>query len=335
MPEPLYLLTGASGFLGNNLLLKLLEQQRRVRVLLRPAARARVQIPDAVEVILGDIVDAPSLERFFDAPEGTPLIVLHCASVVTFDPGYDARVYAANVQGVRNILEQCRRHPGTRLIYVSSTSAIPELPAPQTHAEVTRFDPALVRGYYAKTKAEATGLVLDAARAGEINASVVFPSGIFGPHDHAFGLVSGFLTAYVHGRIPAGLPGSFNMVDVRDLADGILSCAERGRAGEGYILAGEVLSFRALLDAFHACTGARRVRLIVPDPLATLAALCAEGYCKLLRKKPLLTRFLLYNLRRNNRYSSEKAASELGFRVRPVEQTIRDTVNWLKAEGRL
>jgi dihydroflavonol-4-reductase len=222
-----------------------------------------------------------------------------------------------------------------KLVYVSSTGAIPELPRGQAIAEPTVLNPDLVRGCYSKTKAEATKLVFDAARNKGLDASVVYPSGICGPNDFAYGFVAQFIMDYVGGKMPMGVAGSFNSVDVRDLADAVISCAEKGRKGEGYILSNDFITIADIFRIIHIHTGAPEVKTILPLSIARIMAFFTDLVSKVSGKRAQLTSFSIYNLARNNNFSSAKARQELGFKTRAFEETIVDTVKWLLQEGKI
>jgi dihydroflavonol-4-reductase len=222
-----------------------------------------------------------------------------------------------------------------KLVYVSSTGAIPELPHGQTIAEPDALNPNLVRGCYSKTKAEATNLVFDAVRNKGLDASVVYPSGICGPNDFAYGFFSRFIMDYVQDKMPAGVAGSFNSVDVRDLADAVISCAEKGCKGEGYILSNDFVTIADIFRIIHTHSGAPEVKTILPLGVARFMAFFTGIASKITGKPAQLTSFSIYNLARNNNFSCEKARRELGYRTRPFEETIADMVKWLVAEGKI
>lgn len=118
--EPLYLVTGAAGFLGGTVCRRLVERGRQVRALVLPGDKAREFIPDQVEITLGDLTDQASLDRFFTARPGQDLYVIHCASIVTVNPDYSQKVMDVNVGGTRNIIRCCLKTPGfQKLVYVS------------------------------------------------------------------------------------------------------------------------------------------------------------------------------------------------------------------------
>ena len=335
MNNRLYLLTGAAGYLGSNISRKLLESGERVRALVLPGDPAAGHVPEGVEVVSGDLLDLESLERFFAAPEGTEVIVLHCASFVTVNPDPNPKVYAVNVTGTRNILAMCLKRAVKKLVYVSSTGAIPELPNGRTIREVDWFDPKAVVGYYGETKAEATQLVLDAVHEKGLDASIVYPSGIAGPNDFGYSFFATFVIDAAMGKMPAGVQGSFNAVDVRDLADGVIACAEKGGKGEGYIMSNDLVTIREMFQLIARYTGAREVKMILPVWVARALAAVMKIQSKLTGKPALLTSFAIYNLARNNNFSSEKARRELDYRTRPFEETIEDTVNWLREERKI
>lgn len=122
-------------------------------------------------------------------------------------------------------------------------------------------------------------------------------------------------------------------MDVRDLAEGVVSCCLKGRMGEGYIMGNQTVTMQDLFGAVAEASGCRRVKLIMPAGLAKFLAATAETVSKLTGKPTILTRFAIYNLVRNNNFSSDKAAKELDYHYRPFSETIRDEVLWLREEG--
>ena len=328
--ETLYLLTGGAGLLGGNILRQLLARGFRVRTLVLPGDPALSAMPQGVEIIQGDLLDDTALERFFTVPDQTELIVIHAAGIVTMDPRPNETVRLVNVEGTRAMVTQCLKHRVRKLIYVSSTGAIPELAHGEVIREVTRHDPDQVIGYYAKTKAMATDLVFDAVRDHGLDASVVYPSGIFGPDDYGFGLITSAIRMVARGRLPIAIGGSFNSVDARDLAAGILACAEKGRRGEGYIMASHCYTFTELIETICQESGIPEPRYTIPLGLVRPFAGLGSFYGKLTRQPAWFSSYTVYNLSRNNEFSAEKAQRELGFACRPLNETIADTIAWLK-----
>ena len=335
--ERYYLLTGAAGFLGTNICMQLLEAGCKVRALVLPNDKSVKYIPAEVEVVLGDLTDAASLEPFFTVPEGCSSVVIHCASMVTVNPNYSEKLMAVNVGGTRNIITKVLAHPECeKMVYVSSTGAIPEQPHGTRIKEVSKFDPCdpkLVVGAYSQSKAKATQMVLDAVNVMGLRACVVHPSGILGPNDHAIGETTGTLLQIIKGEMPMGMQGSFNLCDVRDLAAGTIAAIDKGRIGECYILANKTVTLKDMCDMLHKECNAKQIKFYLPLDLADKIAAGLEKQAEKTGKMPLMTTFSVYNLARNNEFDCTKAQQELGYTTRSYEETIHDEVQWMIAEG--
>ncbi len=330
----IYLVTGAAGFLGSNVCRELIANGQKVRAFVLPNDKSRKFIPDGVEIVLGDLTDMDSLEKFFTIPEGMESVCLHIASIVTISPDYSQLVMDVNVGGTKNILRMVKDHPECRkLVYCSSTGAIPEQPKGVAIREVNHFDEKKVVGCYSQSKALATQAVLDAVKNEGIDATVVHPSGILGPYDYAVGTVTGTLIQIINGEMQGGIAGSFNLCDVRDLAHGLIMAATQGRKGECYILGNEVVTFKDFSNMIADEAGVKRVKMFLPVKLAYFLAKHAERKAKKTGKKPVLTSFAVYNLARNNTFDSSKAEEELDYHTRSYRETIHDMVCWMKEDG--
>jgi dihydroflavonol-4-reductase len=335
MGNTLYLLTGAAGNLGSSVARQLSAEGKKVRALVLKDDPSAARLPKDVEILVGDVTDVASLDHFFDVDEGTDVIVIHCASIVTVTPDYSKKVYEVNVTGTKNIVEKCVEYGVKKLVYISSTGAIPELPKGNAIVEVTDFPTEKIVGFYGKTKAEATQAVVNAVRCANLDASIVFPTGISGPGDYAYGPVASFIIEYVRGEMPVGIDGCFNAVDVRDLASGVIACCEKGRKGEGYIMGNACVSMKKMIHLISKESGAKEIRVILPIWIAAVIARLASFFAKYSGKRPKMTSYAVYNLSRNNNFSFDKAAKELGYKVRPFEETIADTIAWLKIENKI
>jgi dihydroflavonol-4-reductase len=335
MKNRIYLVTGAAGNLGSSICSQLLEKGERVRALVLKGDPAAERVPKNVEIMLGDVTDTASLERFFTVENNVEVIVIHCASIVTVSGDYSKKLYDVNVGGTKNIVNKCMEHKVKKLVYISSTSAIPEPPNGQKIIEVDHFSPEGIVGHYGKTKALASQIVMDAVNENGLDASIVFPSGICGPEDYAYGPVSSFVIDYVNGKMPGGVAGSFNAVDVRDLADGVISCCDKGCRGEGYIMGNTFVSMRDMFRLISRLSGAKEVKTILPIPVANVLAKLLGLVSRITGKPAPLTTFMVYNLTRNNNFSSKKAEKELGYHTRPFDETIADMIKWLRKEGKI
>ena len=336
MKKAIYLVTGATGFLGSNVCRQLLERGETVRTFALPNDNAIKFMPSEAEIVLGDLCDSESLERFFIIPEGMESIVIHCASMVSVNPDYSQKLMDINVGGTKNIIDKCLQHRECRkLVYVGSTGAIPELPKNQKIREIDKFEPNQVAGCYSQSKAMAAQAVLDAVSEKGLNACIVHPSGILGPGDYAISETTSTVIQILNGEMPAGIQGSFSLCDVRDLAHGCIMAADKGKKGESYILGNKEVTFRELSRMVSKESGCKPIKLFLPLGFANLLAKIMEKQAKKNGKKPLLTTFSVYNLARNNTFDYSKAVNELGYTTRPYEETLRDEVVWLRSEGKI
>ncbi|MBR6352220.1 MAG: NAD-dependent epimerase/dehydratase family protein, partial [Firmicutes bacterium] len=332
----IYLLTGAAGFLGSNICSQLIERGDKVRAFVLKGDPAIKYIPEGVEIFEGDLCSAEDCSRFFDVPAGYETICIHCASMVTVNPDYNEKLIAVNVGGTENIIAAAKSHDSMRkLVYVSSTGAIPELPKGQKIKEVNQFvpyDDDKVVGWYSRSKAMATQKVLDAAAEG-MNACVVHPSGILGPNDHAISETTGTIIKIMNGEMPVGMGGSFNLCDVRDLAFGTIAACDKGRKGECYILGNKEVTLKEVAKMLHDACGCKQPLFYVPIAMAYRLAASMEKKAAKTGEKPLMTNFAVYNLDRNNSFDYSKAERELGYHTRPYSETLTDEARWLVEAG--
>jgi len=327
----LYFITGAAGHLGSVITRQLINSGNEVRALVLPNEK---HVPEKAKLYFGDVRNKESLRPCFENLNGHRLIVIHCAGIVSIASKFDQAVYDVNVTGTKNIVDLCREYNVSRLVYISSVHAIPEKPNGMTITEITEFNPDYVVGLYAKTKAEATAYVLDASRQG-LDACVVHPSGITGPYDHGNGHLTTLVVDYYKRRLTSGVSGGYDFVDVRDVADGIISACDKGRQGECYILSNKFFRIRDILTLLHKITGKRKIKSFLPIWFVKMTAPLAELYYKILKQTPLFTSYSIYTLNSNAQFSHQKATSELGYTTREMRETLTDTVNWLKENGRI
>ena len=201
----IYLVTGAAGFLGLTVCKQLISEGRKARAFILPNDPARKYIPEEIEIFEGDLTDKQSLEPFFRIPEDASGIVMHIGSIVTSNPDFNQKVIDVNVGGTKNIIDLCLSMPRIeKLVYCSSTGAIPEQPKGTAIKEIDYFDETKVPGCYAMSKALASQEVLDACHHRGLNACIVHPSGIMGPGDFAMGEMTGSLSGSLTANFPQG-----------------------------------------------------------------------------------------------------------------------------------
>ncbi|MDO5602968.1 MAG: NAD-dependent epimerase/dehydratase family protein [Oscillospiraceae bacterium] len=324
--KELYIVTGANGHLGSALIKELEKKDCEVRGLILPGEQAKNH--KNITYYEGDVRDKDSLRPLLRNREGKRTIVIHTAGIVAISEGVSPQLYDVNVNGAKNVVAVCLEEKADRLVYVSSVHAIPEKTKPRVLREVDRFSAQWVEGGYAKTKAEATQAVLDAAKQG-LDAVVVHPSGILGPYNGRGNHLVQMVEDYLLRRLPACVKGGYDFVDVRDVARGCLLAAEKGKSGECYILSNRHYDVKEVLGMVRENAGGRRLP-VLPMWMAKMAAPLLGWYAKLKKERPLYTRYSLYTLSSNDRFSHDKATKELGWQPRDLSETIADTVTWIQ-----
>ena len=325
----IYIVTGASGFLGNNII-RMLEHDDNAEV------RAFVLNGESItslnnlkcSIYYGDVTKADTLNSIFDGSGDAEIFVIHCAAVVYIKSKYNSRVYDVNVNGTKNIVDKVLEY-NAKLIYVSSVHAIPEKSDGDLISEVSIFNPDDVVGLYAKTKAEAARYVMDSVKDKGLNACIVHPSGILGPYDFSNSHLTALVSEIVRGKLPMCVKGGYDFVDVRDVAKGIIMACDKGKKGECYIMSGEFVSIKKLADLVCDVVGKKRIKVVLPIMIAKIVAPFYEMYYNLKGKTPLFTKYSLYTLSSNSNFSNEKAKRDLGFVTRDITDTVRDMVMWI------
>ncbi|NTV78481.1 MAG: NAD-dependent epimerase/dehydratase family protein [Clostridiales bacterium] len=329
-----YLITGAAGHLGCAILQELASKNVAVRALVLPNDPFADKIPAWVETVYGDVCDIASLEDFFDNPKQDDLIVIHAAGIVSITSRFDSRLYQVNVNGTKNIVTLCLKNNVSRFIYVSSVHALPDPPLGQMIIEAKSFHPHLIKGAYAKTKAEASQIVMNAISNG-LKGSIVHPSGIIGPYDYGRGHMTAMIIDYYTGKLNTCIKGGYDFVDVRDVAKGILSCCNLGKPGEAYILSNRYCSVEEILSTLHKLSGKKEIKHTIPLWLAKAASPCAEFYYRRKNQTPLYPAYSISTLSKKVDFSHKKADLELHYTTTPLEITLQDTLDWLKKNQRL
>ena len=181
--KKIYIITGANGFLGNNIIRKLeQDDNNEIRALVLHGESVESLKNLKCKLYYGDITKKESLSSIFENIDDRKVFVIHCAAVVYIKSKYNPLVYNVNVNGTKNIVDKVLE-ANAKLIYISTVHALPEKPNHGLITEITDFNPDAVRGAYAKTKAEAAKYVMDAVKNKNLNACILHPSGIIGPND--------------------------------------------------------------------------------------------------------------------------------------------------------
>jgi dihydroflavonol-4-reductase len=229
-------------------------------------------------------------------------------------------------KGTKNILQVAEKVNIGKFIYTSSIHAIQRVQEGVID-ETLPYDPGNPYGAYDRAKAEATLEVQQAAHAG-LDAVIVCPTGVIGPYDFRGSLMGDVIREAAISKPALYVDGAYDFVDVRDVADGLIAAARSGRQGESYILSGQKISVRYLLETVREITGSHFFQMKIPFDLAKFAALFTPLYYSHARVNPRFTPYSLEVLRSNSNISHAKATRELGYQPRPLYESIQDAVKW-------
>lgn len=221
MGDKLSVITGATGHVGYALVKELEARGENFRILIRKDSK----IFDGIncERVFGDVTDPASLEKAFEGAD----VVYHLAGVIEINKGNEDMTWKVNVDGTKNVVEACKKCGVKRLVYASSVDAYPPLPDNQVMREISHFNPEILDGTYAKTKATATNYVFE-NNDDKLETVVCYPGACCGPYDFKVSSVGEMVRMFFNGKFPVSLAfGAYNFVDVRDVAKGMIGAAER------------------------------------------------------------------------------------------------------------
>ena len=328
MKKKIYCMTGATGHVGYALLKELQNyDDRDVRILIRkdPGIFEGLNC----EKVKGDITDYESLLKAFKDVE----VVYHIAGCVEIKPGNEEFVYNINVNGTKNVLRACRKCGVKRLVYMSSVDTYVPKENNEVMTEVYKYNPDELEGTYAKTKAEATQLVIDANGKDGLETVVCQPSACMGPYDFKVSSVGSMIRMFSSGKFPITMTfGGYNFVDVRDVAIGTIKAGDIGGAGEVYILCNKSVTVDEFIRLLAEASGNKPPKIKLRKGIIDMAAPLMEIYYKAADQTPLFTRYAIRKLCSNCNFSYEKAQRELGYNPRPLKESLEDTINWLEVE---
>ena len=324
------LVTGATGFVGAALARTLLAAGWQVRALVRAGSDRRNLRAISVESAVGDLTDAPSLER---AVEGCDAVFHAAADYRLWVPDPPA-MYRANVEGTRNLLEAARRAGVRRIVYTSSVACIGLPPDGTAGTEDTPVSLESMLGHYKRSKFLAERVALEAAGGGA-PVVIVNPAAPVGPRDIKPTPTGQILLDAALGRMPAYVDTGLNIVHVDDVAAGHVLAFHHGRIGERYILGGENLPLRDILITVTRLAGRSPPRLRLPHGVVLPIAYVAEGFARLTGKPTRVTVDSVRMARKRMYFSSAKAERELGYSHRPASLAFADALEWFRAQGYL
>jgi len=315
------LVTGGTGFLGVHLVRALVQRRYDVRVLTRDPARVRGQTHLPVEIVAGDITSPQDVRRAVEGCQG----VFHLAAKVTLSAKEADEVFAVNVEGTRNVMEAALETGVRRVVHVSTIGTLEGPSEDSVVDETCPLRTSDVGTPYLDSKVHAERVVLDIMQRG-LPALIVNPGGMIGPEDNFHSPSSALLKLFFHRINPFVVAWRLNLVDVRDVADGLVQAYRNGRLGERYILGGEntdtVTVFRYLREItdFN-----RAIWPLAWETLEMLSELSA------LLSQPLVEKSVATFYHYAFWASSEKAERELGYKHRALGETLADAAAWYEA----
>jgi len=322
-------LTGGTGFIGGAVLRRLLEAGHEVRALVRPGADTRQLDGLPVERVHGDLRDHESLRSGVIGCDW----VFHVAALYSYWGHRWDDFYQTNVEGTRRVLEAARDEGVERFVY---TSSIATLGVNKDRTPATEDTPSSLAdriGPYQRSKFLAQEIALGFAREG-LPVVIVNPSTPVGVGDHKPTPTGQIVVDFLNGRMFGYVDTGLNIVDVEDVATGHLLAAERGGEGERYILGGENLTLKQVLDILSDVSGRPPVRLRIPHWVALAFAYVDVAMAQVNpRRVPAATPEKVRLSRRYEFFDSGKAVRELGLPQTPAREALRKAVQWYRAHG--
>jgi len=323
------LVTGATGFIGANVARLLVERGEDVRVLVRATSdRGNVEgLP--VEVAVGDLRDPDAVRR---AVQGCHW-VFHVAADYRFWARDPRELYQSNVEGTVHVMDACLAAGVERVVYTSTVGTIGLAAHPTPCDETTPLLDGQVTSHYKRSKLEAEQAALAYAARG-LPIVAVNPSAPVGPWDRKPTPTGQVIVDFARGKLPAFVDTGLNIVHVRDVAEGHLLAAERGRVGERYILGHRNMTLAEILAELAEITGRPAPRVRLPYAVAwTAGAVSTAVSTWITRRPPAVALEAVRMARRRMFFDAGKAVRELGLPQTPVRAAFEDAVAWFEQNG--
>ncbi len=322
--------TGAAGFLGSHICRALLHCGYAVRAVTHESSKRKLptDLSDQVELQPADVRNPESLNQAFQHAHA----VVHSADIMTVDADPKGLADEINLMGTRNVIQACIGTGVRRLVHISSIHAFSPL-----RGTILSISSKLGRDSkipYAATKAEAHVSVLDAARSGWLNASIVCPSNLIGPGDSEPTRVGRTLLAIAHKRLPWLIDGGFWWSDVRDVANAIANAVGANEyGGEVHFTAGRYAKIRGLARLCSQVLGHSVMRPVIPYFLAQTGLPLIKRSAK--RNQPFFYSRHALKLLRDCPLSVDESSArrQLGYEPRALEESVRDALNWFAEQG--
>jgi dihydroflavonol-4-reductase len=319
------LVTGAAGFLGSHITRQLVARGEDVRVLLRPSSQNRAIADLPLEYVTGDLRDAASLDRAMKNVRR----VFHAAADYRLWAKRSPEIYDSNVGGTKNVLAAAKRAGVEQFIYTSTVATIavdrPQLPNESTDAKLEEMV-----GHYKRSKWMAEREALDAAKDG-LPVIVAMPTTPVGPWDWKPTPTGKIILDFLNGKMPGYVETGLNFVGVEECAAGHLLVADKGKTGERYLLGGENLTLKQMLDTLAKITGLPAPSLKIPHGLALGVAYASTVFSRMIGRAPGITIEGVKIAQHMMFVNCTRAQRELGFKAGSVAAALERAVRWYEA----
>jgi dihydroflavonol-4-reductase len=321
--------TGATGFLGSHVAGVLADQGAELRLLVRPTSNLKNLEGLKAETAIGDLRDPASLEKAMSGCD----TVFHVAADYRLWVRDPAEMFRSNVEGTRAILEAARKNGVRRVVYTSSVATMGFTSDGHPANEDSPVSLASMIGPYKRSKFMAEQVALEAGRSG-MHVVTVNPTTPVGEQDVKPTPTGRIVVDFLKRKFPAYVDTGLNLVDVRECARGHVAALEKGKSGERYILGGENLTLKQLLDTLGKISGLPSPTVKLPYFFALAAGVVDETITgRLLHREPRATIDTVRMGKKKMFASSGKAERELGWKIVPVESALRRAVEWFQANG--
>jgi dihydroflavonol-4-reductase len=321
--------TGATGFLGSHVARVLADQGADLRVLARPTSNLKNLDGLKAEIATGDLRDASSLEKAMSGCH----TVFHVAADYRLWVRDPEEMYRSNVEGTRAILEAARKNGIGRIVYTSSVATVGFTGNGQPADEDSPVSLGDMIGHYKRSKFMAEQVALQAGRTG-MHVVVVNPTTPVGEQDVKPTPTGRIVLDFLKRKFPAYVETGLNLVDVRECARGHVAALEKGKPGERYILGGENLTLKEILDKLGDITGLPSPKIKLPYIFAFAAGVVDEAITgRMLHREPRATVDTVRMGKKKMFASSAKAERELGWKIVPVDGALRRAVEWFQSNG--
>jgi dihydroflavonol-4-reductase len=321
------LVTGAAGFLGSHIARQLVARGENVRVMLRPSSQNRAIADLPLEYVTGDLRDPASLDRAMKSIQR----VFHAAADYRLWARHSQDIYDSNVGGTKNILAAAKRAGVEQFIYTSTVATIAvDRPAQPNESTDSKLEEMI--GHYKRSKWMAEREALNAAKEG-LPVIVAMPTTPVGPWDWKPTPTGKLIVDFLNGKMRGYVDTGLNFVGVEECALGHLLIAEKGKVGQRYLLGGENLTLKQMLDILAKISGLRAPSLKISHNVALGVAYASTIFSRLIGKEPGIPVEGVKIAQHKMFVDCARSQRELGFKAGPVAAALDRAVRWYEANG--